>query len=122
MGYESRIYVVYPHKHEYNGNAHIWAEKLACMDLAKMGYENGWRNLFKKDIEYKLYVNDTDTEFDTDMYGEHLKSCPIQEVINWLEKEMERSDYRRLKPLYALLKAYDPEHWGNDIEVVHFGY
>ena len=108
MGYESRIYVVYHHEHEHNGNVHMWVEELACMYLSKMGCENGWQNLFKKDIDYKLFSDYDGTEFDTDMYGEHLKSCPIQEVINWLEKEMERSDYRRLKPLYVLLKAYDP--------------
>ena len=123
MGYESRIYVVVPYRQIYpDGTKLIWAEKIATMDLGKMGYEDGWFALFQKDIEYKLFAEDGDTEFDTDFYGDHLRSCPIDKVIEWLEKVMEHNDYRRLRPLYGLLKGFDLDQWKEKPEVVHFGY
>lgn len=44
-------------------------------------------------------------------------------VIEWLEKEVEKSNYRRLKPLLSLLKGFDLSQWRDgEMEIVHYGY
>ena len=95
--------------------------RIAEVRLCGMGHNNGWRELFTKDIDYKLYMDDGNTMFDTDCYGDHLKSCTIDKVAGWLEKEMQNTNYRRLPILYGLLKGFSPEQWKN-LEVVHYGY
>ena len=116
MAYESKVYIVEVNRH----SSFIYAELIAEVRLSNMG-NNGWRELFTTDIDYKLYMDDGNTQFDTDRYGEHLKSCSVSKVVEWLEKEMQHSNYRRLPILYGLLKGFLPEQWKN-LEVVHYGY
>ena len=116
MGYESRVYLVNVHRHEN----WVWAETIAEVRMAKM-YDNVWYKLFAKDIDYTLTADDGNTSFDTDMYGEHLKSCPVGDAITHLEERMETDSYRRLRLLYGLLTGIEPDKWG-DLELVHFGY
>jgi len=119
MGYESRAYLVALHRY---GKKVIWAEDVAKIDLSKMGYGNGWRELFKRDIDYKLYADDRNTQFDTDCYGEHMKAASVDDVIKWLEKEMSKDDcWWRVKLLHGLLSSLPPED-RTAFEVVHFGY
>ena len=118
MAYESKVYIVDVHRHE---RGYVYAEKIAEVNLCKMGYDSGWKELFAKDIDYMLLADDGNTEFDTDLYGEHMKSCSVNKVIEWLESEMQHNNYRRLPILYGLLKSFDLERWSN-LEVVHFGY
>ena len=120
MAYESRVYVVNVHRHQINENV-IYAEIIAVVNMSKMGYDNGWKNLFTTNIDYKLFKDDGDTEFNTDEYGEHMKSCSIDHVIKWLEERMQHDSYRRLPVLYGLLKSFTEDSWPN-IEIVHFGY
>lgn len=119
MAYESKVYIVDVHR---NGNEITYAERIAEVRLSCMGNGNGWRELFSRDIDYTLYEDDGNTAFDEDRYGDHLKACSIETVTEWLEKEMACSDYRRLSILYGLLKSFNPEQWGTNLEVVHFGY
>ena len=118
MSYESKIYIVEINRH---GKKILYAETLATMNLSCMGHNNGWQELFTKEIDYKLFMDDGDTEFDKDRYGDHLKSCSVVKALAWVEKEMQHSDYRRLLPLYNLLKGFHQERFG-ELEVVHFGY
>ena len=67
------------------------------------------------------HIDDGDTEFDTDDYGDHLTACPIADVIAYLEEKMEVDSYRRLRLLYGLLTGIEPEKWDH-LELVHFGY
>ena len=117
MGYESRVFVVDVHRR----TNFIYAEKVASMNLCKMGSNNGWLELFSKEIDYTLFMDDGNTEFDTDRYGDHMKSCSIEKVIAWLENEMQHNSYRRLSILYGLLKGFKQDEWEN-LEVVHYGY
>lgn len=117
MAYESKVYIVDVHRHD----TYVFAERIAEVRLCCMGYDNGWKKLFATDIDYKLFADDGNTEFDTDCYGEHMKSCPIEKVIEWLEKEMTHNEYRRLPVLLGLLRSFSPDQWTH-LEVVHFGY
>lgn len=116
MGYESRVYLIDVHRHKN----WVWAETIAEVRMAKM-YENAWYKLFSKDIDYTLIADDGNTSFDTDMYGEHLKSCPVGDAVAYLEERMKTDPYRRLPLLYGLLAGINPEHWDH-LELVHFGY
>ncbi len=116
MAYESKVYIV----------EHIsgfeYGNRIAEVRLSKMSCESGWRELFTKNIDYKLFMDDGNTEFDTDRYGEHLKSCSIEVVTEWVEKEMQHSGYNwRLPILYGLLKGFAQANL-RKLEVVHFGY
>lgn len=124
MGYESRVSVVVRRTYGEN-DAMVYGEKIAEMNMCKMGYESGWRELFKREIDYTFYneyaVDDDDAEIVEDAYGDILKAAPIEDVIAWLEKEMKRDDYWRLPVLYAMLTAIR-EKIPNNVEVVHYGY
>ena len=120
MAYESRVYVVNVHRHPEIKCA-IYAETIAVVNMCKMDYNSGWHNLFTTDIDYKLFKDDGNTEFDTDSYGQHMKSCPVEKVIEWLETQMQRDNYRRLPVLHGLLSGFTQDAWPN-IEVVHYGY
>lgn len=116
MGYESRVYLVEVHRHR----EYVYGERIAEVRMCKMNDEN-WLNLFTKPIDYKLYMDDGNTEFDTDSYGDHLTACPIADAIAYLEEKMKTDSYRRLPLLYGLHAGINPEQWGH-LELVHFGY
>lgn len=67
------------------------------------------------------YGMDFDDCVHEDCYGDVPKYAPIENVVSWLEEEMTKSDYRRLAVLYALLKGFHKELWG-ELVVVHYGY
>ena len=119
MAYESRIFVVNVHRRP-EIPAYSYAEKIAMVNMCAMD-SHEWLDLFKTDIDYKLFMDDGNTEFDTDCYGQHLRSAAIEDVIAFLEKQMQHDTYRRLPVLYGLLKGFAKEAWQN-IEIVHFGY
>lgn len=88
-----------------------------------MGYGNGWRELFNKPLGSKMYAEDGNTVIEEDCYGEKVKYSEFEPVIEWLEEEMKRSGYRRLKPLLSLLKGFDLQEWKDgEMLIVHFGY
>ena len=117
MEHESRLYIVKKNK------AINYAEVIARYDCSKMGYNNGWRELFNKPFESTMYAEDGNTKIEQDCYGDKLKSADFSTVIEWLEKEIKKSNYRRLKPLLSLLKGFDLSQWGDGkMEIVHYGY
>ena len=129
MGYKSRVYIISKNKNSDFG------EVIAMYDCSCMS--NGFTSLFDKPIDFRIY-NDNDKIIIKDKYGEICKYTDIHEVIQWLKHEMkyQRENigavYRRLNPLYRLLKAFDNNAWiykstgvyNNDFEmlVIHYGY
>lgn len=117
MGYESRLYIV------KKCDAINYAEVIARYDCSNMGYDNGWRELFNKPFDCKMYMEDGNTLIEEDCYGDKLQSADFPTVIEWLEKEVEKRDYRRLKPLLSLLKGFDLSQCRDgEMEIVHYGY
>ena len=119
MGYESRIYIM----DEFKSGNDVHAIELATINMS--GMETSFMDLFKTPIEYKIFADDPNEDTDTDCYGAKIKSADIDTVLNWLDNEInvKKVDYRRLKPLYYLLKAYkeDEDKW-DTIKVLHYGY
>ena len=121
MGYESRIFIMDRNTYKgIDGNDHSWAEQIAMVNMCKMGYDSGFHELFTEPIDYKIFI-DEEHDVDEDCYGEHLKSATVQAVIDWLEKEIETDDYRRLPVLLGLLKGFQTDRW-SELQVVHYGY
>ena len=122
MGYESRIFIIDRNERTTpKGDKWVYGEKIAMVDMCKMGYDSGFHELFTEPIDYKIFI-DGETETDTDCYGEHLKSATVQTVIEWLEKEISVADYyRRMRPLLGLLEGFNESDW-SELQVVHYGY
>ncbi len=125
MGYESRVYIVEEHNNTLFGN---YAEVLVTVE---MGVIPDFRNIFETPINYEIYIGnykiytDNDENTSTDWYGDPIKSADVETVMNWLENALSGKDgeYRRLRPLYYLLKAYKEEEkkW-DKIKVLHYGH
>lgn len=115
MGYESRLIVVNRCK------SINYAEKIAVINMCKMGYGNGWKELFCNPFDCKLYADDGNTLLTKDNYGEKLKSADIQTVIDWIETKGRKMNYRRIEPLIGILKGFDTSEW-EDLQIVHYGY
>ena len=117
MGYKSRLYIVKEWK------AVNYAEIIARFDCCEMGYDNGWREFFKKPLKSKMYAEDGNTLMEEERYADKLTTADFPTVIAWLEKEVEKDDYRRLKPLLALLKGFDlSQRTDREMQIVHYGY
>lgn len=117
MGYCSKIFIVGRSKRPMFDTECV----IASFDCCKMDYK--FRDIFTKEIDYKLFADDGNTTFDTDKYGNHLKSADFRTVIGWLNNQVQKNDYRRLKPLLCLLKGFDLSQWQEcDMQIVHYGY
>lgn len=116
MGYESKIIVAEVKRYS---STLVFAEKIAEMCMACMS--DDFPRLFTKEIDYKIIIDGDDNEVDTDLYGKKLTTAPIDNVIAWLEGEVQKYEYRRLRPLLGLLKGFDPQQW-NELQIIHFGY
>ena len=115
MGYESRVYIV---KKSRESN---YAEEIAKFNCR--GMADGWTNLFDKSFIGDLYADDGNALITEDKYGKELKYADFPTVIAYLEKEVKKDDYRRLKPLLSLLKGFDLSQWRDgEMQIVHFGY
>ena len=124
MGYESKVYVCERAEHKNDNEEIVWIynEVIAAVNMCKMGYDNGWRELFDKELTGDFLGMDCGDETITeDLYGDTLKYTEIDKVITWLENEMQKSDYRRLAVLYNMLRGFDINQWRKLI-VVHYGY
>lgn len=116
MAYESKIYVV----NVTGGYNDPYAQTVMEFDLCNMGQSNGWRDLFKEPVDFKIFIDDN-TAVNEDKYGDHLKEGDLQEIIAWLEAWPDTKTYRRIPPFLAALKALDPGAWEN-LKIVHYGY
>lgn len=117
MGYESKIFVVNT-VHGFS-NEYIYAETIATIRMGCMTPD--FHKLFRTEIDYEIYAEDDNHATSTDRYGDRIKSAKIKDVIKWLESEVIKDDYRRLRPLLGLLKGFNEEQW-DELEVLHYGY
>lgn len=125
MAYESKIIIANTHrekdkKSEDFGKAY-YAEIVAVFNLSCMGYNNGWKELFNKEIDFELYIEDGDNATRIDKYGEVMKEAELGAVVEWLENWADTNTYRRTPPFFAALKALDPGAW-DELHIVHYGY
>ena len=130
MGYESKVYIC----SRISNNAYIYNEVIAAVDMCKMGYDTGWRELFNKKLNGDFFGFDYDnprnqdcenTEL-LDAYDEPMMYTDIDTVKEWVNNQIENGDdYRRLFVLKAVLDSFDKTRWESDrakLIVVHYGY
>lgn len=91
-----------------------YANPIAQMDLCKVG------RLPTKESEYFVYADDGDTPVVTDRYGEYLGQMSLRQFIAWVYKEMEESDYRRLKTAKALAESFLGGY--SNVQVLTYGH
>lgn len=125
MAYESKIIIANAHR-EHNEKSKdfgkvYYAEIVAVFNLSCMGYNNGWIELFNKEIDFDLYIEDGDNATRTDKYGEVMKEAELGAIIEWLEKWSNTNAYRRTPHFIAALKALDPGAW-DELHIVRYGY
>ena len=120
MGYECKIFIVDVTRWKpENQSEQVYAEIIATMKMCRMDYS--FYKLFTEEIDYEIYAEDGNHTTSRDRYGDKIKSAKIDKVIEWLESEIERDNYRRLKPFLGLLKGFNPDMW-NDLQILHYGY
>ena len=120
MSYESRIFVVNRIKHNFVTGSYVWGEKIADVAMCRMC--DGFPDLFTEEIDYELYIDNSDESTNTDKYGDVMTYTDLKTVIDYLEEQIANGDnYRRLTVLLGLLKGFDETQW-NELQVVHYGY
>ena len=130
MGYDSRIYIV--HKSRYNTpmkiiiddedyGERVWGQVIASMDLGVYPTVSDFMRS-KPETDCYIYAHDGNTIIVTDSYDKVMTECSIEELIEVVQKDIDRGeDYRRIFPLYGLLKGFNTEQWDN-LRVLHFGH
>ena len=114
MADESRVMVVNAFRDNDSKSKNfgevIYAEIVADLYLGCMGYNNGWNELFDKDIDFD---------------GDIMKEGNIKDIIGWLENVAPvywgKKGYRRIPPFLGLLKGINPTDW-DELHIVHYGY
>ena len=108
MGYETQMIIGVATEQEYEGIRYFMT--YATIDMCKLGqytalYDLDWCNETPDEPIWGFYApaGDGNTSVTRDCYGDVPKPIPIELVIEALEKDMEDSDYRRLKWAHALL-------------------
>ena len=120
MSYESRVFIVNRNEIEGANGKYVFADKIADIKMSSM--YNGFTDLFSKEIDYQLYIDNGDEATQTDKYGDTMTYTDCQTVITYLENLIaDGENYRRLTILLGLLKGIDETEW-NDIQIVHYGY
>ena len=118
MGYESKVVIA-----QETGN-HGFTEVIAELDLCKMGYDNGWRELFDKPFDGEVYIENEDEPTTEDKYGAKLKYATVDEVFAWCELHHcdDGSVYWRQCLLESLLKEIKLRGMSDSLIVIHYGY
>jgi hypothetical protein len=121
MSYESKIIIVNRSVIESrNGTLWVYGEQIADIDMSCMC--QGFVELFKNEIDYKLCVENSDEPTKEDRYGKVMTYTDCKTVIKYLKKLIANgNNYRRLNMLLGLLKGINEDQW-EDIQVVHYGY
>lgn len=130
MGYESRIYVVNKNMNsiklpivieDVDYGERVWSEVIAMVDVCKYSAISNFMREQPKTDSY-IYAEDGNTHIVVDRYDEVMTECSIEELLEVVQKEIDEGvDYRRLMPLYSLLKGFNSAQWPN-LRVLHFGY
>ena len=130
MGYESKVYIC----SRISNTGYIYNEVIAAVDMCKMGYDTGWRDLFNKKLDGDFLGFDHDNPRNQDWentdlldaYDEPMMYADIDAVKEWVNKQIENGDdYRRLFVLKAVLDSFDKTRWESDrakLIVAHYGY
>lgn len=139
MGYESKLIIGcrnhFAGRTNKTGKTEIrdYCERIMTIDLSKVGNTDFYNpsNLFNKEIDFDLYMEDGNNRYDVDCYGNKCCYAPIKKVIRFLEKLTKKEEYyRRTDLALKVLKSFKPEDWEWESEngsygklvVVHFGY
>lgn len=120
MGYDSKLIFVDKSKLFFDKDGFTFAEKIAEIDLCKMG-DGPFRELIKnaKYTDCYYYADDGNTAIKEDRYDERLKEVGLEEL-----KEVLIDDgYRRIAPALALINSFieNKKKWRN-IKILHFGH
>lgn len=130
MGYDSKIYVV--EKSRYNTpmkvvidgedyGDRVWGQVVASMELGVYPTVSNYMNS-KPETDCYIYAEDGNTMIVTDRYNKVMTECSLTELLEVVAKEVDEGvDYRRVFPLYSLLKGFDLRQWDN-LRVLHFGH
>jgi len=84
-----------------------------------------YSELFVKEIDFRSYMDDGETEIKYDKYNSVCCYCDIDNFIKWLkntiklEKEIGNTG-NWLKPMYKFLKALKECY--SDLVILHYGY
>lgn len=130
MGYESKVYIC----NRISNNVYVYNEVIAAVDMCKIDYDNGWRDLFTKKLNGDFLGFDYDNPRNQDWenteilnaYDEPMTYADIDTVKEWVNKQIENGDdYRRLFILKAALDSFDKAQLESDrakLIVAHYGY
>lgn len=125
MGYETTLLVGIPTTIK-DKDGGIYFAVYAALDMCKLGHESAvldldWQNKEEGgDFWYHYHGTDGDIQRNEDYYGDKPKPVPIGDVIRALEMDMARTNYRRLRWAYELLRAMERDD--ENIAVLFFGH
>lgn len=87
MGYESKVTLVQLFDDKETDN---YASKVMVLDLSKMGYDIGWKELFTASMAdqfFYFYADDGNTRIDhktRDPYDEVYTYAPVKKIYEWV--------------------------------------
>ncbi len=126
MGYESRLIIGRRIEHLFEGEPEknwIFFQELGRYNLCKMDDMRiggkSFCDLFDREVDFDMFVEDDDHPLRIDKYGELCKYVMPDRLLPWLKKYTALDDFWRIPPLIALLEALKDEE--NPI-IVHYGY
>lgn len=84
MAYESRIMIVNALREKNpkseNFGKVLYADIVADIYLGCMGYNNGWQELFTKEIDFELFAENDEETTKEDKYGKIMKEGNIKTI------------------------------------------
>ena len=127
MGYESKITLAIEYGRPIGD---IWNHVVASIDMGKMGYYPGWRELFTEplvgviclNLYNDFYIEDGRVEQNytqEDPYGEKPTQATVESVYKWCEQHQDPDNFELCMltdMLAAAMKSPMP------LKVVHTGY
>lgn len=129
MSYENRIYFVT----RSSNTEKVFGRRIAMMDISNWTSYSKYpiRDIFKEEIKYDTYLVGGDNPTKEDMYGVPLRETSVDNLIDYLEKEIPIEEnecgYKasRLRILLAMAKAIKDEgrfDYCGEVVCIHFGY
>ena len=121
MGYDIRFYVVDKYEHSINKeNNKCFAEIIAKYEYCKDCNLCNFCDTFE-DTDCYVYDNFEETIL-KDCYGDNLKEIPINDMINYLEKNSS-FDYCRYRPFLYMLRGFKEEYNNyRNIVILKYGH
>ena len=132
MGYESKLIIGFRNHYEHS-NTRDYCQAIMTLRLSKMGderFSNYKHELFDKPIDFDLYMDDGNTLYDKDNYGDVCHYTSLDNIIKYLKEVNETCEYyRRSAVALKALKAFKKSDWNwksptgyGELVVVHYGY